>query len=365
MRKGRVLVVDDAAAARTLITRALESDPELEVVGTAPSGRLALVRIPLVEPDVVVLDLTMPGLDGLETLSALRRLRPHLPVVMFSSQTAPGSSAAVDALFRGASDCVAKPRAEQGLAGALEAVRVELVPRVKALCGLPAPAVRLPATPAMTVTRSEPRPVEAVAIGVSTGGPVALATVLSKLPADFPVPIIIVQHMPATFTAALAKRLDEQAKLSVAEASSQQTLHRGEVWLAPGDYHLEVRREGGTVKLVTSQGPPENACRPSADVLFRSMAGVYGAGVLGVVLTGMGRDGLRGCQAVRTAGGQILAQDEASSVIWGMPRAVAQAGLAQAIVSLEGMAAELVARVGKPHGRQLARARGEVEPLWR
>lgn len=357
MRKARVLLVDDSAAVRALVARVVESDAALEVAGTAPNGRIALAKLAHLDADVVVLDVMMDGMDGLETLVAIRERHPDLPVVMFSPLTAPGTATAVEALFLGANECIVKPNGARDLSQALDQVREELVPTLKALCasvlGNPLGGSPRRSTRSAHVAGT-PRgraPVDVVAIGVSTGGPLALAAVLGRLPATFPVPILVVQHMPPAFTALLATRLGQQSPLTVAEAVPGRAPQPGEVWLAPGDHHLSVRSEEGQPRLVVDQEERENSCRPSVDVLFRSVTAVYGAGTLALVLTGMGRDGLRGCENVRADGGQILVQDEASSVVWGMPGAVARAGLADAVVPLDSVAAELVRRVHRRPGR--------------
>jgi two-component system chemotaxis response regulator CheB len=232
---------------------------------------------------------------------------------------------------------------------AKQRVREELIPRIKAL-GRPAeltPPAPPRATPSATTrSRSLPRtgPIDVVCIGVSTGGPNALAALMPELPADFPVPIVVVQHMPPLFTKFLADRLDSQSRIRVEEASAGAKLEPGVAWLAPGDWHMAVERSGQAVLIRTHQGPQENSCRPAADVLFRSVVSAYGGRVLAVVLTGMGQDGLRGCELVKEAGGQIVVQDEATSVVWGMPGYVAQAGLADRILPLDQIAREIVRR---------------------
>ena len=351
MPKIRVLVVDDSVVIRRLLTDILKQDPEIEVAGTAPNGRIALAKLPQLNPDLVTLDIEMPELDGLATLPELRKDYPKLPVVMFSTLTERGAAATLEALTRGASDYVAKPANVGSVAAAMQSVKEQLIPKIKALAaasrpstaqGPPAaterPARRTPQTP-RTAQRTD-----AVVIGSSTGGPQALAAVLTRLPASFPVPIVVVQHMPPVFTRHLANRLDQQSALQVVEAAGGERLEPGQVLIAPGGSHLEVQRSGVAVVTGLHQGPPENYCRPAVDVLFRSAATVFGAGCLAVVLTGMGQDGLRGGEHIVDAGGTLLAQDEASSVVWGMPRAVSQAGLADETLPLESIANELMQR---------------------
>jgi len=353
MAKIRVLVVDDSAVVRRIVTDLLSAEAGIEVVGSAPNGRAALATLPALTPDLVTLDLEMPELDGLATLVELRRLYPRLPVIMLSSRTERGAMSTLEALARGASDYVTKP-ANLGSPGLAQArLRDDLVPKIRALAGGPArgsrpgrpPAARAPAGPRV------PAPVDALVIGVSTGGPNALAAILAHLPATFPVPIVVVQHMPPLFTRILAERLAAQSALAVREAEADQALEPGSVLIAPGNYHLALRRDAETVRVVLNQDPPENSCRPAVDVLFRSAAAAYGARVLGLVLTGMGHDGLRGAEAIRSAGGRLLAQDEATSVVWGMPGAVVSAGLADQVLALDDIAGVLVQRAeaGKPH----------------
>ena len=354
MSKIRVLVVDDSVVIRRVVSDVLNSDPSLETAGTAPNGRIALAKIPDLAPDVVVLDVEMPVMGGLETLKAIRQAYPKLPVIMFSSLTEQGASTTLDALSLGASDYVAKPAGAKGMAGVQAQIRDSLIAKVKALgtrrTGRPGAARRLPPSPAPARPRIK-RPaarsqrVDIVAIGTSTGGPNALTSVLPKLPAGLPVPIVIVQHMPPIFTKSLAKRLSAQSAIDVYEGAEGDVLRPGAAWIAPGGYHMELRRDGTAVRLRLNQDPPEHNCRPAVDVLFRSVPGVYGAGVLGVVLTGMGRDGAPGAQHIVEAGGQVLAQDEPSSVVWGMPGAVVQAGLADAVLPLSLVASAITQRV--------------------
>jgi two-component system, chemotaxis family, protein-glutamate methylesterase/glutaminase len=381
-----VLVVDDSAVIRRMITSILEGDPEIQVVGTASNGRVALERLAELTPDIVILDVEMPVMDGLATLRSLRALGSRnatLPVVMFSALTERGAAATLDALTAGATDYVTKPAGAGSVAVSLDQVRRELVPKVKALvaasrdrlaAGSPIGgsvvgsavasgaitnsavtgntvtsrlASVAPAQGALAVPRRPLRSdrVEVVAIGCSTGGPDALATVLGALPIDFPVPILVVQHMPPLFTRMFAERLDRSSVLPVAEAVDGQRLSPGAILVAPGDRHLRVRRDGVSVCVDLSEEPPENYCRPAVDVLFRSIAEVFGPAALACVLTGMGRDGEQGAGRVRAGGGRIVVQDQATSVVWGMPGAVAKAGLADDVVPLSKIAETLLAAV--------------------
>ena len=346
MDKIRVLLVDDAAAVRRLVADALNRDPDLHVAGTAANGQIALDRLDELRPDVVVLDLEMPVMDGLQTLVALRKVHPRLPVIMFSRHTRRGVEATVHALTLGADDYVPKPGDGLDVSACIDDV---LIPRIKLLVRRrgAAPATdAVPAAAAASERSSTGRAhVEIVAIGASTGGPSALATLFAAFPPEWPVPLVVAQHMPRDFTAWLADTLTRKSVLGVREGAAGEPLSAAQAWIAPGGYHMLVRRGGRAVEVAVNQDPPVNSCRPSVDVLFRSVAEVYGAGVLAIVLTGIGRDGLRGCECVRAAGGQVLVQDEATSVVWGMPGAVAKAGIADRVLPLAQIGPEIVRRV--------------------
>jgi two-component system, chemotaxis family, protein-glutamate methylesterase/glutaminase len=363
MKNIRVLVVDDSVVIRKLVSEVLASDADIEVAGTAANGRICLAKIPQVNPDLVTLDVEMPDMNGLDALTEIRKVYPKLPVIMFSTLTERGAATTIEALARGASDYVTKPANVGSVNAAILNLRTQLLPKIKMFCGRAssltpsAPAPSLPAArppsaaghaPAITLAPpsfAANSAIDAVAIGVSTGGPNALIQVLPTLPADFPVPVLIVQHMPPLFTRLLAERLNGQARLAVREAAPGAPVRPGEIWIAPGDWHMEVERRNGSVHLNTQQGPPENSCRPAVDVLFRSVARVYGSRVLAVILTGMGQDGLRGCRDIHSAGGTIYAQDEATSVVWGMPGFVAHAGIASRVLPLDQIGAEITRRV--------------------
>lgn len=349
MSKIRVLIVDDSVVLRRILANNLAADPAIDVVGYASNGRLALARISQLNPDLVTLDVEMPEMDGIQTLCEIRKTHPKLPVIMVSAVNPRDAATTLDALALGANDYVTKP-ANVSRELAEKILRDELIPKVKALCAEALPAGLEPPRPGPRLFAARER-VELLAIGASTGGPNALAEVLSLLPAKFPVPLVIVQHMPPLFTKLLAERLSAKCRFPVHEAGAGDALQPGEAWLAPGDFHLALQREGESVRTVLHQGPPQNACRPSVDVLFESAAEAYGAGTLAVVMTGMGSDGLRGCRRVSEAGGQILAQDEATSVVWGMPGVVAREGLADKILPLQAIAEEIIGRVWR--GRAL------------
>jgi|SRR5580658_826615 two-component system chemotaxis response regulator CheB len=344
MQPFRILIVDDSAVIRKVLSNLLASDPEIVVAGTAGNGHQALARILETKPDLVTLDIEMPGMNGLEALDEIRKLHPKLPVIMFSNLTERGAAATLDALARGASDYVAKPSHGGSSETSGERVQDELIRKIKSLCGA---RVRQPGPAPLPQPYFSDRPqarIDVVAIGTSTGGPNALTAVVAQLPADFPVPVVIVQHMPPLFTRLLADRLNALTRLQVQEGKAGEKLHCGQVWIAPGDYHMTVARKGTEFVLGINHDPQENSCRPAVDVLFRSVAQSYGANVLAVVLTGMGADGTRGSADVREAGGEIIVQDEASSVVWGMPGSVVAAGLTYRIYPLADIGLEVVRR---------------------
>lgn len=332
--RGRVLVVDDSSVVRRILTSLITESPDLVVAGTAANGQLALDQLDALQPDAVTLDLEMPVLDGLAVLDRLETLAPDLPVVILSSHTRRGAAATLEALSKGARDCVLKPDLQSGLAASRERLREELIPR---LCQLIHGVSRTESLqewgrPSATPHRhrSGARPIPSIlVVGSSTGGPEALHRFLAGFPASFPLPIVVTQHMPPMFTTMLAERLDAGTTLQVTEARDGEPLRSGRVVLAPGDRHLRVECRGHQLCTVLDDGPRVNSCRPSVDVSFDSAARARGDGVLAVVLTGMGRDGLAGAGAVRAAGGTVLAQDRESSVIWGMPGEVVRAGLAE------------------------------------
>ncbi|MFZ1006478.1 MAG: chemotaxis response regulator protein-glutamate methylesterase [Candidatus Sulfotelmatobacter sp.] len=347
MSRIRILVVDDSVVIRKVLSDTLSEERTFDVVGVASDGRIALAKIPLLKPDLITLDVEMPVMNGLETLAEIRKLYPKLPVIMFSTLTERGASATLDALALGASDYATKPSNTGSPDVAIARVRSELIPKIKALCGAsPLKLQPLPRThpPAKVRVRSTSR-IEIVAIGTSTGGPNALAEVLPRIPSDFPVPIVLVQHMPPIFTRLLAERLASRSAIPIEEGSANTVLSPAHAWIAPGNFHMKVTRAGLSSCLSLNQSPPENSCRPAVDVLFRSVATAYGASVLAVVMTGMGSDGVLGAQEICNAGGSVIIQDEASSIVWGMPGLVHASGLADAAYPLDHLAAEITRRV--------------------
>jgi len=352
MNPVRILVVDDSVVIRKLLSETLSGDRALEVVATASDGRIALAKIPLLKPDLITLDIEMPVMNGLETLAAVRKLYPKLPVIMFSTLTEHGAAATLDALSLGASDYATKPSNTGNPAVAIERIRAELIPKIKALCGV-APLKLLPLPGSRPVTKPRVRSnarIDIVAIGTSTGGPNALAEVLPRIANDFPVPIVVVQHMPPIFTRLLAERLASRSNIPVEEGSAGTFLESGHAWIAPGNFHMTVIRAGTAARLNLNQGPTENSCRPAVDVLFRSVAAAFAANVLAVVMTGMGADGVLGSQQIRDAGGEVIIQDEASSVVWGMPGLVHASGLSDAAYPLDQLAPEITRRVLQSRG---------------
>ncbi|MCZ2079493.1 MAG: chemotaxis response regulator protein-glutamate methylesterase [Bryobacteraceae bacterium] len=349
----RVLAVDDSVVIRRLVTHALEQHPAIEVVGTAANGVIALQKIPQVNPDVLTLDIEMPEMDGLETLRRIRREYPHLRVIMFSTLTERGGAVTLEALSLGADDYVAKASNEGSLDRSMARLREELVPKIKQFFHIPAPnsAVARPSPeqapvfpPAWRSTKVQPK---VVAIGVSTGGPTALSEILPKLPAGFPLPVLVVQHMPPLFTRLLAERLHSICQLPVEEGSQGALLDGGRILVAPGDFHMKVSSNGKGVRVDLDQSPPQNSCRPAVDALFASVGEVYGGAVIAVILTGMGQDGLRGTRILKAQGASVLAQDEASSVVWGMPGAVVNAGLTDRVLPLDQIVPEILRMVGR------------------
>jgi two-component system, chemotaxis family, protein-glutamate methylesterase/glutaminase len=380
MPRIRVMVVDDSVVIRRMVADILAADPEIEVVGTAANGRIALQKIPQLSPDLVTLDIEMPELNGLETVTEIRKRWKQLPIIMFSTLSESGATATLDALARGATDYVTKPSNVGSLALAQQRISDDLIPRIKQFCGhvlrpgrpsLTPPRPRLagvsPETAANVGSLPASRPVltgsvageralqarnargtgaiDVLAIGCSTGGPNALVTIIPQLPADMPVPVVITQHMPPVFTKFLADRLSAMSRLPVREAAGGEVLLPGTVWIAPGNHHLVLERRGGRVVTTLNQDPQENSCRPSVAVMLRSVVSCYEHRVLSVILTGMGNDGLLGCELVHRVGGRVLAQDEASSVVWGMPGYVARSGVAEGVLPLDDIAGGIMDRI--------------------
>jgi two-component system chemotaxis response regulator CheB len=344
----RVLVVDDSALMRKLIPQLLERDSSIHVVGTAMDGEFALKKIEELKPDAITLDLEMPRMDGIETLRQIMR-QQQVPVVVVSAHTREGASTTFKALHMGAFDFVAKP--VNVLGEGMSEIGTELIAKIKA--AVSSPFLRRPAL--SWTSKAQPKPQRSgvpgpaskvVAIGISTGGPNSLEYMLSHLPADFPAAILVVQHMPAGFTETFAKRLNESCLLEVKEAQSGDLLSAGRVLVCPGDRHMRVRRMPLGDVVVLSDDPKVNGHRPSVDVLFRSVGPEFGADAVGLLMTGMGEDGAEGLGAMKSHGALTIAQDEASSVVFGMPRAAIERGFATRVVSLDALANTLIAHCG-------------------
>lgn len=361
-RRTRILIVDDSVVMRTLLRSVVCADASLEVAGTAADGESALQAIERLRPDLVLLDVEMPVMDGLTTLRSLKTRGHRVPVIMCSGLTQRGARVTIEALACGAADYVTKPAGQADRESAQRTLAQDLIPKIKALTSRPAPAPDLlsdqVAIPALRPAGQDSDIPAVVAIAVSTGGPAALDVVLPEIPACFPLPILVVQHMPELFTSLLAERLNRSCPLTVGEAQEGAPVCAGMISIARGNWHLEVvvanaprcgwlPQSDLRPRLHLSQAPPENHCRPAANVLFRSVAAVYGSRVLGVVLTGMGSDGLAGCRMLRNTGGLVLAQDEATSTVWGMPGAVAAAGLANRVLPLSAIGPEIVRLAGE------------------
>jgi two-component system chemotaxis response regulator CheB len=364
-KKIKVLIVDDSALVRQLLTEILGSDPELEVVGAAADAYMAREKIKRLNPDVLTLDVEMPKMDGIQFLRNLMRLRP-MPVVMCSSLTERGADVTLDALGLGAVDFVTKPKVD--LAYKLDEYAHEIIGKVKAAArarvrALPADAVAAPA-PARKIVeklsadavlpRTAPprhfRTTEQIlAIGASTGGTEAIREVLTRLPPDAP-GIVITQHIPKAFSGPFALRMDACSQLTVCEARDGQQILPGHAYIAPGDQHLLVVRDGAQYRCRLNDGPPVQRHKPSVDVLFRSVAQNAGRNAIGVMLTGMGRDGAEGMKEMRDAGAACIAQDEATSVVWGMPGAAHAVGAVEALYPLNAIAARVMQLVEERSG---------------
>lgn len=355
----RVMVVDDSAVVRGLTTRLLESDSTIAVVASVANGEMALKALAREDIEVVVLDIEMPVMDGLTALPRMIELKPDTQVVMASTMTRKNAEISLRALRAGAADYVTKPSSNSELHSADDFKR-ELVEKVKALgaakrrgrlavapgtmpaAARVAPKLHPPGTSAapadIQLRRAPILPPRAIAIASSTGGPQALLELLGSLAGEIEEPIFITQHMPATFTTLLAEHIGQVAKLPSREGVDGEPVVGGTVYVAPGGRHMTAAQDDGQTVIRLSDDPPENYCRPAADPMFRSLAGIYGSRLLAVVLTGMGADGRAGAETVTEAGGAVIAQDEATSVVWGMPGAVATAGLCTAVLPLAEIA---------------------------
>ena len=347
----RVLVVDDSGFFRRRIVEILEADARIKVVGSAANGREAVEQVARLKPDVVTMDIEMPVMDGITAVRHIMAATPT-PVLMFSSLTQEGAQATLDALEAGAVDFL--PKRFEDIAKDREQAKLLLRRRIHAVARQKPMASPAPASAAHSTVARPPQPsvvprrgqLQVVAIASSTGGPVALAQALSKLPAGFPLPVLVVQHMPASFTPAFAARLDQQCAIQVKEAQDGDVLQAGRVLLAPGGRQMAVQQRNGRVQVAISDGDPALHYKPCADITFGSLAEVFGGNTLAMVLTGMGADGREGARALKKQGALIWTQDEASSVIYGMPMAVAEAGLSDQVLSLRDIGPALVQAAG-------------------
>src|SRR5579863_10480028 len=340
-----VMVVDDSAIVRGLITRSLKSDPRIEVVASCSNGEMAVTQAARRSLDVIILDIEMPVMDGLTALPRLQRANPDARIIMASTLTQRNAAISLKALALGAADYIAKPTTDR--LNASEDFHRDLIRKVIALGQTRKSAKSANSSSSLpTISHAAARfgiarQPRVIAIGSSTGGPQALLALLGSLPATVNCPIVIAQHMPATFTTVLAQHIERASQRPSSEAAEGMEIRPGRIYLAPGDYHFELARNGTGVVARLSQTPPQNFCRPSVDPLFHSVAQLYAADSCAVMLTGMGSDGCGGARAIAAAGGPVIAQDEATSVVWGMPGAVAHAGICSAILPLPKIAGHL------------------------
>ncbi len=352
----RVMVVDDSALVRRIASDLLAADPEITVVSTAAQAEFALQKLQRDAPDVITLDMEMPGMGGLEAIRRIMATRPT-PIIVLSAHAQKGAELTLQALELGAVDFVLKP--SRSLSGGITDIAAELVEKVKNAARIvleprpapapvqtPAPAPRPPTVAAPCGVGREGCGYDIVAIGTSTGGPVALKTVLTGLPGDLPAGVVVVQHMPPVFTRAFAERLDSCCALRVKEAEDGDAIVPGRVLIAPGDWHMTVSRSGGEPRVLLDQTEPVNGHRPSVDVLVHSVALEYGSRAIGIIMTGRGKDGAEGLHALARRDGYVIAQDRESSVIYGMNREVIQNGDANEVLPVSVIAARVVETLG-------------------
>jgi two-component system chemotaxis response regulator CheB len=340
----RVLVVDDSSPMRQAISSLLGEEPDLQVVGMAPNGRVGVDKIAQVHPDVVLLDVEMPVMDGMTALKLMRKDHASLPIIMFSAVTQKGAAQTLEALALGADDYVPKPSMQASLDQAMESCKNELVPKIRALCGRTAKAKAAAAhvlspAPGKALSRAD-----VVALVCSTGGPKALEELLPRFPASCPVPIVIVLTMLPIFITTLVENLRSRCRMKVMETGEAQPLTAG-IYFATGGKHTLVERAGGQIQIRATEGAPVNFNRPSADILLQSLTGIYGGNCLVGILTGMGSNGLKGCADVRACGGEILVQDQESSTVGGTAAAVLEAGLAHGVFPLQEFYEQICRRI--------------------
>lgn len=351
-RQINVIVIDDSAFMRKALSSMLESDPDIKVVGVARDGKEGLEKIARLRPDVVTLDVEMPGMDGLSALRVIMREHP-LPVLMVSSLTTEGAQATMDALDLGAVDFISKEMSFVSV-GILQ-IRDELVSKIREIATSryirlrfetlrqrQQPLAVAAARPAAAPVGAPASGLSAVAVGISTGGPLALLEMIPRLPAEFPLPIVVVQHMPPHFTNTMSQRLNSVSAVAVKEAATGDRLAAGSVYVAPGGRHMTFERDRDELVVVVSEEPRTTLYRPSADVMMLSLAAVAPRPLVGLIMTGMGKDGLNGLRSIKHRGGVVLAQDEASCVVYGMPRAAVDDGIADAVLALDEIPSALV-----------------------
>lgn len=348
MKKIRVFIVDDTAVVRRMITGIIENDPEMEVVGQASNGKEALDLIQTVNADIITMDIEMPVMDGISTVKEIRKFDRKTPILMLSSLTLTGAEQTFDALIAGATDYITKPSNSSDLAHSLEKLTLQLLPRIKSIYHK-SHRLEIPQTlvaPKTGISKSKlPKP-EILCIGTSTGGPNALDQFFQNLNRSIPIPILIVQHMPPVFTKKFAERMDTKFVNTFHEAMDGQLIEKGHVYIAPGGKHMEAVADGDSRYIKLHEGDLENSCRPSVDPLFRSVARIYKSKALSIILTGMGQDGLKGCKEILKLGGKNIVQDKATSIVWGMPRAVSEANLADKTLPLNRIHEEVIHRLG-------------------
>jgi two-component system chemotaxis response regulator CheB len=357
----RVMVVEDSAVIRGLITRWLNADPSITVVGSASNGAMAVQSLDRYDPEIVVLDIEMPVMNGLEALPKILEIKPDVQVLMASTLTTRNAKISMEALTLGAADYVPKPETNRGVTTS-ETFQKDLISKVinlaaakrRQLGGIAyTPMINSILTKdlhpvagtvkAPQLRKVSKRTVEILVVGSSTGGPQALMKLFSDLkPSEINIPILITQHMPASFTGILASHLSSSTGFDVVEGQNDMKLENGKAYLAPGDFHMIVEKKAGGHYLSINQNDKENFCRPSVDPMFRSAIKGYGSGCLGVILTGMGHDGLDSSRMLVEAGGNLIAQDEASSIVWGMPGVVSEAGLCCSIAPLDQIAQKII-----------------------
>ncbi len=354
----RVLIVDDSAVVRGMLSKIITAEPGLELAGSAPNGLAGVEKAATLKPDVIVLDIEMPVMSGLEALVKLRQAHPKTPIIMFSTLTARGASVTLEALSKGASDYATKPTSAGSSTNATEQVKADLLHKIKALAPTSARPEQRKRT-AFSLAKPTRSPVgrqpHAIIMGSSTGGPAAVEKTLTAFKTPLPVPILLVQHMPPTFTGVLASRLNDRCAFPVVEAGHGMQVEPGTCYVAPGGKHLRIAStRGGTVQTELTDGPKVKSCRPSVDVLFESARQVYGDRLVAAVLTGMGDDGLDSSLKLAELGVEIIIQDEATSIVWGMPGAIAKAGIASHCLPLEEIHLALAQAVNKSPVRALA-----------